>query len=97
MKQYSPPRLTTKPGMPAGGGGSGCFGTVLRPGHYVLALDGALKPVQEHIDADEQDGVVDVGVPLGFEGLSPQQPPPVVEDHVPRVPQPVLALVAGSR
>jgi hypothetical protein len=45
------------------------------------------QPIQEVLDADEQKSIVDACVPLALEGRAPQEPLPVVEDHMPRIPQ----------
>ena len=52
-----------------------------------------LHPVQEVFDANDQNGIVDVRVPLGLEARGEHESPTVIEDHQPRVPQTGLLYV----
>src|SRR5689334_21715235 len=49
-----------------------------------------LHPVDKRPEAHDQDGVIDVWVPLGLKGRGPQEPLIVVKQHMPRVAQAAL-------
>ena len=51
------------------------------------------QPVQEVLDANDQNGIVDVRVPVGLEARGEHESPTVIEDHQPRVPQTRLLYV----
>ena len=51
----------------------------------VIRRGRVLEPVGEVVDADPDDRVLDVGVPVGLEGREPDQALAAVEDHVPLV------------
>jgi hypothetical protein len=59
----------------------------LKPVRDGRVLGGVLHPVQEVLDAD-QDEILEVGVPFVLERRGPHHLLPVVEDHVALVPQP---------
>ena len=56
-----------------------------------------LHPVQEVLDANDQNGIVDVRVPVGLEARGEHESPTVIEDHQPRVPQTGLLLRPSGR
>ena len=61
--------------------------------HKFFGLYGMLHPVQEVFDANDQNGIVDVRVPVGLEARGEHESPTVIEDHQPRVPQTGLLYV----
>ena len=61
--------------------------------HKFFGLYGMLHPVQEVLEANDQNGIVDVRVKFSLEARGEHESPTVIEVHQPRVPQTGLLYV----